>query len=367
MMKTLPVREAVGLPLAHDLTQIIPGRYKGSRFKKGHIVREEDIPVLLGIGKEHLYVLDLEPDLVHEDEAAHRLASAAVGLNIHLSEPNEGKIELTAAIDGLLKINVPLLDALNDQEEIMFATLHTNQMVTRGQKVAGTRVIPLVVREQTVRDAENLCTAATGAATGAAIGGAVGGFIGGAGLSGEPVRLVEVKPLRAHTVGIVTTGSEVFNGTIRDAFGPVLKRKFEALGSRIHRQILASDEEDRIVAAIHDLIAEGADFIAVTGGMSVDPDDRTPASIRKSGAEVITYGAPVLPGAMFLLAYIGDIPIVGLPGCVMYHATSIFDLIVPRLLAGERPTRQEIKALGHGGLCRGCEPCRYPICGFGHR
>jgi len=359
MMKTLPVQEAVGLPLAHDLTQIIPGRFKGSRFKKGHIVREEDIPILLGIGKEHLYVLDLEPDFVHEDEAARRLASAAAGRHIRLSEPSEGKIELTAAIDGLLKINVPMLDALNDQEEIMFATLHTNQMVVCGQKVAGTRVIPLAVHEQVIRDAEERCAVAATAAS-EAVRGSAGG-------SGDPVRLVEVKPLRPHTVGIVTTGSEVFNGTIRDAFGPVLKRKFESLGSRIHRQILASDEEDRIVAAIHELISEGAYFIAVTGGMSVDPDDRTPASIRKSGAEVITYGAPVLPGAMFLLAFIGDIPVVGLPGCVMYHATSIFDLIVPRLLAGERPTRQEIKALGHGGLCRGCEPCRYPICGFGRR
>lgn len=363
MMKTLPVRDAIGLPLAHDLTQIIPGRFKGSRFKKGHIVREEDIPILLGIGKEHLFVLDLEPDLVHEDEAARRLALAAAGRHIELSEPSEGKIELTAAIDGLLKINVSLLDALNGQEEIMFATLHTDQMVTRGQKVAGTRVIPLAVREQVIRNAENLCVSAIEST----IGGFSGGATGEARETGEPARLVEVKPLRPHTVGIVTTGSEVFNGTIRDAFGPVLKRKFEVLGSRIHRQILASDEEDRIVAAIHELIAEGADFIAVTGGMSVDPDDRTPASIRKSGAEVITYGAPVLPGAMFLLAFIGDIPVVGLPGCVMYHATSIFDLIIPRLLAGERPTRQEIKSLGHGGLCRGCEPCRFPICGFGRR
>lgn len=363
MMKTLPVREAIGLPLAHDLTQIIPGRFKGSRFKKGHIVREEDIPILLGIGKEHLYVLDLEPDLVHEDEAARRLASAAAGRHVSLSEPGEGKIELSAAIDGLLKINVPLLDALNDQEEIMFATLHTDQMVTCGQKVAGTRVIPLAVHEQIIRDAENLCANAAVSS----IGGATGSASGEAREAVKPSSLVEVKPLRPHTIGIVTTGSEVFNGTIRDAFGPVLKRKFEALGSRIHRQILASDDEDRIVAAIQELIAEGADFIAVTGGMSVDPDDRTPASIRKSGAEVITYGAPVLPGAMFLLAFIGDIPVVGLPGCVMYHATSIFDLIVPRLLAGERPTRQEIKSLGHGGLCRGCDPCRFPICGFGRR
>lgn len=337
-MKTMPVQEAIGTALAHDMTQIIPGKFKGSRFKKGHIITAEDIPVLLSMGKENVFVLELGPDIVHENEAAQRLATAAAGEGIEMSVPNEGKVDLFAARNGLLKVNVSILNELNDTEEIMFGTLHSNQLVTRSQKVAGTRVIPLVVEEKLIATAETLCSQAT---------------------------LIDVLPLKSFKVGLVTTGTEIEKGLIKDSFGPVLERKFAALGSTISRQILASDDEDRIVAAIHELIAEGADMIAVTGGMSVDPDDRTPASIRKAGAEIITYGAPVLPGAMFLLAYIGDIPVVGLPGCVMYHETSIFDLIIPRILAGEKPTRAEIKHLGHGGLCSNCHPCHYPNCGFG--
>ncbi len=337
-MKTIPVEQAIGTALAHDMTQILPGEFKGSRFKKGHIITAEDIPVLLSMGKEHVFVLELGPDMLHENDAALRLATAAAGSGIELSALNEGKVDLRAARDGLLKVNVTRLNALNDSEEIMFATLHSNQLVTRGQKVGGTRVIPLAVKEQVIVDAESLLKQST---------------------------LIDILPLKSFKIGLVTTGSEIFNGLIKDAFGPVLERKLASLGSKISRQILASDDEDRIVAAIHELIAEGVDMIAVTGGMSVDPDDRTPASIRKAGAKIITYGAPVLPGAMFLLAYIGEIPVVGLPGCVMYHDTSIFDLIVPRILAGEKPTRAEIKSLGHGGMCSNCKPCHYPNCGFG--
>lgn len=337
-MKTVPVEQAIGTALAHDLTQIIPGEFKGSRFTKGHIITAEDIPVLLSMGKENLYVLDLGPDMLHENDAAQRLATAARGSGIDLSAIREGKVDLLAGRDGLLKVDRTVLTQLNDVEEIMFATLHTNQLVSQGQKVGGTRVIPLVVKEQVIITAEQLL---------------------------RQTVLIDVKPLRSFKVGLVTTGSEIFAGRIKDRFGPVLEQKFKALGSTIVRQILASDEEARIVGAIQALIAEGVDLIAVTGGMSVDPDDRTPASIRRAGAEIVTYGAPVLPGAMFMLAYLGDVPIVGLPGCVMYYDTSIFDLVVPRILAGEKPTRSEIKSLGHGGLCRGCKPCRYPNCSFG--
>jgi molybdopterin biosynthesis enzyme len=337
-MKTIPVQEAIGTALAHDMTQILPGEFKGSRFKKGHIITAEDIPVLLSMGKHQVFVLELGPDMLHENDAAIRLAACAAGDHIDRSEPNEGKVDLRAGCAGLLKVNAGLLNALNDTEEIMFATLHTNQLVTPGQKVGGTRVIPLAVKTQVIEDAEKLCSTAT---------------------------LIDVVPLKPFKVGLVTTGSEIFSGRIRDQFGPVLERKFAELGSTVSHQILASDDEDRIVAAIHELIAEGVELVAVTGGMSVDPDDRTPASIRKAGAEIVTYGAPVLPGAMFLLAYIGEIPIIGLPGCVMYHDTSIFDLIVPRILAGEKPTRAEIKSLGHSGLCSDCKPCHYPNCGFG--
>ena len=164
---------------------------------------------------------------------------------------------------------------------------------------------------------------------------------------------------------MVTTGSEVFQGRIQDGFGPVVRRKFEPLGSTVFRQIIVNDEIPMCVSAIRELLAQGAEMIVVTGGMSVDPDDQTPASIREAGGNVVVYGAPVLPGAMFMLAMIGDVPVLGLPGCVMYHKASIFDLIVPRLLAGETVSARDIAALGHGGLCLACPECRYPICPFG--
>jgi len=337
-MKEVSVFDSVGMVLAHDLTQIIPGEYKGSKFKKGHVIRNEDIDVMLSMGKRHLYVVDKEDTDVHEDEAALRIATAAAGKGIRLSSPGEGKIELLAEYDGLLKINTAMLHQLIDQDEIMFASIHENQIVKAGQKVAGTRVIPLFVNEMVVEGAEKAC-------------------------AGGP--LIQVMPLRSLKVGLVTTGSEVYSGKIQDAFGPVLRRKFTELGSAVMKQVFADDDEKMIADCINQLIDEGAELIGVTGGMSVDPDDKTPSGIRAAGGHIVTYGAPVLPGAMFLLAYIGNIPVVGLPGCVMYSRVSIFDLIVPRILAGEVPTRGDIKRLAHGGLCRACETCTYPNCGFG--
>jgi len=337
-MKEVSVYDAVGMVLAHDLTQIIPGEFKGSKYKKGHVIALEDIEVMLSMGKKHLFVVDKEETDIHEDEAARRIASAAAGKGIRLVAPGEGKIELVADYDGLLKINTAMLNQLIDQDEIMFATIHENQLVKKGQKVAGTRVIPLFVNESIVAGAEKVC---------------------------QSGRLVEVLPLKQLKIGLVTTGSEVYTGKIQDAFGPVLRKKFGDLGSIVVNQLFSDDDEEMIAGCINQLIKEGADMIGVTGGMSVDPDDKTPTGIRRAGGHIITYGAPVLPGAMFMLAYIGTVPVVGLPGCVMYSRVSIFDLIVPRILAGEIPTRSDIKKLAHGGLCQSCEVCTYPNCGFG--
>ncbi len=337
-MKEIDVKQAVGTVLAHDLTQIIPGEYKGAKFKKGHVIAEEDIPLLLSMGKKHLFVLEKDDDDVHEDEAAYRIASKAAGRGIELSKPSEGKIELRAATDGLLKIDRERLFRLVSQDEIMFATIHENVVVRKGDKLAGTRIIPLFVAESVMQTAEKTLEAGP---------------------------LVEIVPLKNMKVGVVTTGSEVYNGIIEDAFGPVLVRKFGELGSSVEKQLFADDDDEMIAGCIRQLVDEGMDIIGITGGMSVDPDDRTPSGIRRAGGEVVSYGAPVLPGAMFMLSYIGDIPVVGLPGCVMYSRTSIFDLIVPRLLAGERVAKEDINRLAHGGLCLNCETCTYPACGFG--
>ena len=337
-MKEVTVEQAVGTVLAHDLTQIIPGEYKGPKFKKGHIITEEDIPLLLSMGKRHLFVLEKDDNDVHENEAAYRIASKAAGDGIELTDPSEGKIELKATYDGLLKIDRDRLYELVSQDEIMFATIHENIVVRKGEKLAGTRIIPLFIAEELLQQAESI-------------------------LEDGPV--IKIVPLREMKVGVVTTGSEVYNGIIEDKFGPVLVRKFDELGSKVEKQVFADDNDEMIAGCIIQLIDEGMDIIGVTGGMSVDPDDMTPSGIRKAGGEVVSYGAPVLPGAMFMLSYVGDVPVVGLPGCVMYSRTSIFDLIVPRLLAGEKITKKDIVKLAHGGLCLNCKACTFPVCGFG--
>jgi len=338
-MKTVSVHEAVNMVLGHDVTQIIPGKTKGPAFRRGHIIRKVDIPRLLDMGKEQLYVFDLAEGDLHEDDAARRIAAAITGRNVCASEPKEGKIELSAGMDGLLKVNTLALYELNSFPEVMVATLHSNQPVKAGKVVAGTRIIPLVIAKSTIQELEEKCR--------------------------KFDSVLEVKPFRSLQVGIVTTGSEVFSGRIQDGFGPVVREKVRKSGSEVIDQIFVSDSVDMISQSIHELIQRGADLITVTGGMSVDPDDVTPAGIRKAGANIITYGAPVLPGAMFMLAYLDTIPIMGLPGCVMYHQTSIFDLIYPLIQAGECVSRRDILKLAHGGLCSNCPECRYPNCGFG--
>jgi molybdopterin biosynthesis enzyme len=338
-MKLVAVEEAVGMVLGHDVTRIVPGGEKGPAFRRGHVIQLADVPAFLDIGKRHVYTLDLPPGMLHEDDAARRLAMAAAGQGLTLTAPSEGRINLVAAVPGLLKIDIEALHRLNAIEDIALATVHTDHAVIFGRPVAGVRVIPLAVPDEKIAAAEHICR--------------------------EASPLIQVKPFQALRVGMVTTGSEVYYGRIKDKFGPILRRKFERLGSSVTRQILVSDDVAMTVRAILDLIFDGARMVVVTGGMSVDPDDRTPAAIRAAGGEVVTYGTPIFPGAMFMLAYIGDIPVLGLPGCVMYYQTSIFDLIVPRLAAGERLKREDITGLGHGGFCRGCDVCRYPACGFG--
>ena len=336
-MTTIPVAQAVGTVLCHDITRIEPGVQKGPVFRKGHVIREEDIPVLLSVGKENLYVYEPRPGQVHENDAAVRIGNAVIEKNIAFSDIKEGRINFLAAAHGLLRVDVDALARVNACEEIVLATLHTMQEVKKGQAVGGTRIIPLLIEDEKITRLEHSVTG--------------------------PV--LEVLPFRALRVGMVTTGNEVYSGRIKDAFGPVIRQKFESLGSTVIGQTFSDDSIDMTVAGIRNFIADGADMVVCTGGMSVDPDDRTPAAIRAAGGTVVTYGAPTFPGAMFLLAYINNIPVLGLPGCVMYHRASIFDLVVPRLLAGIPVTREDIVALGHGGFCAGCGECRYPNCAFG--
>jgi hypothetical protein len=339
MRRIVPVQEAVGMVLCHDITEIIPGKSKGRAFRKGHIVEPADIQRLLNLGKEHLYVLAVKPGIVHEDDAATRIAQAAAGPGLRISEPVEGRVNITAVSQGLLKINVAALNRINRMEEVALGTLHTNHQVTDGRIVAATRIIPLVMETGKIERVEKICR--------------------------ENYPIIQIRPFARLKVGVVTTGSEVFHGRIQDGFGPVLRAKFADLGSEVFHQVFVRDSVPMTVKAIHQLLSEGAQMIGVTGGMSVDPDDQTPLSIREAGGRIVTYGAATFPGAMFMLAYLGDVPVLGLPACVMYHRASIFDLIVPRILAGDTVTRSDFVSLGHGGLCALCSECRYPMCGFG--
>ncbi len=325
--------------LFHDITRIVPGEFAGRAFKKGHIILEEDIPKLLNLGKDNVYVLDLEEGYLHENDAAVRIARAVCGSNIRMTEPSEGKVTMKSVIRGLLKINVAALNRINSIDEIVLATLHTDRLVTADTNIAGTRIIPLFTDEERIRNVETIAR--------------------------DNFPVIDIRPFRPFRVGIVTTGNEVFHGRIEDKFGPIIRKKMKSLGSEVFKQILVSDSVPMTVAAIHELINEGAEMVVATGGMSVDPDDRTPASIRAAGGKVVTYGSPTFPGAMFMLAHIGAIPVIGIPGCAMYHKATVFDLIVPRILAGETITREDISKLGHGGLCSTCPECRFPNCSFG--
>ena len=323
MLKVIPVEEAVGLPLAHDITEIVPGKDKGPAFRRGHIVRKEDISKLLDVGKRNLYVMELDSDELHEEDAAQRLAKAAAGPNLKLVGPSEGRVNLVAEISGLLKIDADLLYRLNSLGDLMMATLLSDRYVNNGDVVAGTRTIPVVVKEELIQRAEALC-------------------------KDHPiVRILPMPPRRVH---LIVTGSEVYTGRIQDGFEPVVRRKAAAMGSDLADKQVANDDPDQIAKLIQEAQRRGAEIILVSGGMSVDPDDKTPEGIRRSGATIESHGFPVLPGSMFLMAYLNGTPILGLSGCVLHDPFSAFDILLPRLLAGDKITRADIRAMGHGGL-----------------
>lgn len=373
----VPVSEAVGMILAHDITEIRPGDFKGRAFKKGHVVRQEDIDHLKRLGKEHLSLVRVNDDEMHEDEAAYALARALMGEGVRIQgEPKEGKINILADRDGLLRIDREALLRFNMLGEVMCATLHGNSLVKKGQLVAGTRAIPLVIKKSIVEEAVRSAT--SGARTGC---------------------VIEVKEVRKPRAGVVITGNEVYHGRIKDAFGPVITRKIEEMGGEILGIYYAPDDTSQIADRLRELLNAGADLLITTGGMSVDPDDVTRFAIRSLGATDVTYGSAVLPGAMVLVGYVehngqgdrgtrgpGDglqkddersdgsprhrvaatpVPIIGIPACGMYHKTTVFDLVLPRILAGERIGRRELAELGYGGLCLNCPECRYPVCPFG--
>ena len=367
IMKLIKTVDAEGAVLCHDITQIIKGVTKDAVFRKGHVVTKEDIPVLLSVGKDQLYVWEKEEGMLHENDGAEILCAMCKGEHMERSQAKEGKIELTAACDGLLKVDNKGLKAVNGFGQMMIATRHGNFAVKKGDKLAGTRIIPLVIEEEKMTKAKEAAMAATG---------------------NKPI--LNLLPFKHKKVGIVTTGNEVFYGRIKDTFTPVIEGKLAEFDTEIIDHVTWNDDDTKVTASILDMIHKGADpervtgfimelldlgadLILCSGGMSVDPDDKTPLAIKNTGADIVSYGAPVLPGAMFMLAYYqvteGDdtrtVAIMGLPGCVMYAKRTIFDLVLPRVMADDKVTAEELAALGLGGLCLNCPVCTFPNCGFG--
>ena len=340
-MKLIKTEDAVGSVLCHDLTQIIKGVTKDAVFRKGHIVQPEDIPVLLSIGKEHLYVWEADENMLHENDAARILCAICKNANMNESEVKEGKIELRATCEGLFKVDSKRLQLVNSFGQMMIATRHGNTPVKKGDKLAGTRIIPLVIEKEKMYSIQELC-------------------------GEEPI--LKLLPYKLKKAAVIATGSEIFTGRIKDTFTPVIEEKLAEYGVEVVFKQVLGDDPEAVTAAIKSAIEEkGAELVCCTGGMSVDPDDRTPLAIKNTGAQIISYGAPVLPGAMFLLAYYGvnKVPVMGLPGCVMYSKRTIFDLVLPRVIACDYVTAEELAQLGEGGLCLNCKICTYPACGFG--
>ncbi|MBU0661637.1 molybdopterin-binding protein [Patescibacteria group bacterium] len=336
----IPIDQAVGTVLAHDITEIRPGQFKGAAFKKGRIITEEDLPHLRRIGKEHLFVLHLEPGEIHEDDAAIKLCMALAGPGVVFDpKPSEGKISLKAACRGLLKVNVDALTEVNLVPDISCSSRHNNTVLEKGDIVATARAIPLIIDEKTLNAAVKIAEDAGG--------------------------LFSIKPLSQPQVGLIITGNEVHTGLIEDKFAPIIRKKLQRFDCEVKYISFAPDDKIKVIMEIKELLQNGVELIMVTGGMSVDPDDITRMAITEAGASDVVYGTPVLPGAMFLYGRFGNVPVLGLPACVLFYKVTVLDLLLPIVLAGETITRKDLASMAHGGLCCNCDGCRYPLCPFG--
>jgi len=336
--KVISLKEALGQPLSHDLTQIVPETgYKGARFRKGHVITEEDLPVLRSMGREHLSVLLLEEDEVHENNAALELAEVVQGANLSLSGPEEGKCVLSSTVSGLLLYDPEMIHAINEDPLWIFATLPPKSSVAPGDKVGAFRILPLAVKRETVERARRMATP------------------------------LEVRPFRPLKISLITTGSELKKGLVSDAFAPKLRRKLEPFGGILLEQQIVGDAQGEIAGAIRKALEGDPDVVLCTGGMSVDADDRTPGAIQEVAETVLFRGVPALPGSMLMLGMHGTTALIGAPACVVHDERTTLDPLLTQIAAGIYPTEREVRRGGVGGLCAGCSPCTYPRCPFGIR
>lgn len=336
-MKKVRAEDAVGLTLCHDLTEMRDG-FKGPAFRRGHVITAEDIPHMLDIGKRTVYVWEENAGEIHEEDAALRMAAMAPVAGAHYTGPSEGKVLLIADGEGMLRVDTALLRELNGIGDITISTLPDHYPVRAGMRLASMRIVPLVTREEQIVRAEKLC---------------------------EGRKLLDLLPYRPRRTGLIITGSEIYHGRIRDKFEAVARRKLSAYPGEVLGAAVCDDDLDMLVDAARGFLQKGADFLIFSGGMSVDPDDLTPTAIRRLGCEVISHGVPSQPGNMTLMAYLGDIPVMGVPGAAIHLPTTIFDAMLPQVFCGARFTKRELIGLGDGGLCQLCESCHFPNCTFG--
>jgi len=338
LLKKVKTENAVGLVIGHDMTKTIPGVCDGPRFRRGDVIKQEDIPELLSMGKEHIYIIEKDANFVHEEEAATRIATAIAGENLKFTAPRQGRVNMKATVDGIIKINKPLLYEIHSITDIIIATQHNNVTCKEDAIVAGTKIIPLFTTEENIQKLEALCK--------------------------EKGHVVSVMPFLNKKVGVIITGNEVYKGITEDKFADIMRKKVEKYGSTVIGETIVPDDEDIIAKAILDMKNRGSEVMILCGGLSVDPDDVTAEGIEKSGAQIISYGVPVMPGAMALVAELDGIPIIGAPGAVIFKRTTIIDALLSRMLAGDKITRQDIVELSHGGMCLECDECIFPVCPF---
>lgn len=336
-MKKIPVESAVGMELCHDITAMRDG-FKGAAFKRGHIITEEDVPKLLDIGKKNVFVWEDNAGEIHEEEAALRMAAMVPVEGAHYTGPSEGKVLLFADSRGMLRVDTELLREINAIGDITICTLRDHYPVEKGARLASMRIVPLVTKEEQIIRAEELC---------------------------KTKKLIELKPYQHRKIGVIITGSEIYSGRIKDKFEPVVRAKMQRYPSEILGVTICDDDLDMIVSAARKFLDEGADFLIFSGGMSVDPDDLTPSAIRALGADIVTHGVPSQPGNMTLIAYLGDVAIMGVPGAAVVLPTTMFDVLVPQIFVGDKFTKEDLIRLGDGGLCQMCKACHFPNCTFG--
>ena len=336
-MKKINVEHAVGMELCHDITEMKDG-FKGAAFKRGHIIQEADIPHLLDIGKRTIFVWEADAGEIHEDDCARRMAAMAPVEGAHYTEPAEGKVLLFADQRGMFRVNRELLRQIDSIGDITICTLPDHYPVEVGARLASMRIVPLVTKEEQIIEAERLCAES---------------------------KLLDLLPYQNKKLGVVITGSEVYTGRIQDKFEPVVRAKMKQYPCEIVGVTICDDDLDMIVGAAKQHLQNGADFLIFTGGMSVDPDDLTPTAIRQLGADIVTHGVPSQPGNMTLVAYLGEIPVLGVPGAAISLPTTIFDVLLPQIFAGETITKAELTNLAEGGLCQMCKVCHWPNCSFG--